>query len=97
MIGSCGPGSGGGLVATVLVSLAVLFAVFGALTVLVTVTVFVCGIGGGGGGPGWCARAGGRRRRGGGPRGAGEVVWPVATVGVVVALVMEIEREGVPE
>src|SRR2546428_5916667 len=72
MIGSCGPGSGGGLVATVLVSLAVLFAVFGSLTVLETVTVLVCGIGGGAGGTGVSALPGAPPPPAGGPRGQGE-------------------------
>src|SRR2546427_335630 len=73
MIGSCGPGSGGGLVATVLVSLAVLFAVFGSLTVLETVTVLVCGIGGGEAGPVELAATGAVPPRAGGARGEGEV------------------------
>src|SRR3989442_9039540 len=72
MIGSCGSGSGGGLVATVLVSLAVLFAVFGSLTVLETVTVLVCGIGGGEGGTGKSARPAAVPPPGTGPRGEGE-------------------------
>src|SRR2546422_8375933 len=61
------------LVATVLVSLAVLFAVFGSLTVLETVTVLVCGIGGGEARPGESTVPGGPPPRGSGPRGPGEV------------------------